>query len=87
MGVATLRTTRELMRLGNSPQRAWDVALWSGVTPQGSADSLERLHRVGLAEVIPSWRPGVARSFRVDWNCRLAGPLARLFAAERELFR
>ncbi|CAN5132067.1 hypothetical protein BH18GEM1_BH18GEM1_21640 [soil metagenome] len=91
MGVATLRTTRELFRQAREPfpgpRRAWDLALWSGVTPQGSADSLERLNRLGLVEVFPSARAGHAPSFRLDRTYPLVEPLARLFEAERVLGR
>ena len=86
VGVATLRTLRELFTLEESPgvypNRAWDVALWSGVTPQGSADALDRLHRVGLVQCFRPDRIGEARSFRLDRDYPLAAPLARLFAAE-----
>lgn len=87
VGVATLRTTRELFRRKagrqRRPPRAWDLALWSGVTPQGSADALESLHRVGLVAWVPPFRPGDAASFRLDRGHLLAEPLADLFAAER----
>jgi hypothetical protein len=91
VGVATLRTIRELFTLEGGPgvysNRAWDVALWSGVTPQGSADSLDRLHRVGLVKCFRPERIGQARSFRLDRDYPLAAPLARLFAAERAMRR
>ncbi|MGH7587934.1 MAG: hypothetical protein ACRELU_05020 [Gemmatimonadota bacterium] len=84
--MATLRTIRELFLLEKSPgvfsHRAWDVALWSGVTPQGSADALDRLHHVGLVNSFRPERIGEARSFRLDRDYPLAAPLARLFAAE-----
>ena len=86
VGVATLRTIRELFLLergpGVSSNRAWDVALWSGVTPQGSADALDRLHRVGLVNSFRPERIGRARSFRLDRDYPLTASLARLFAAE-----
>lgn len=89
VGVATLRTTRELFRDDDepysSPPRAWDLALWSGVTPQGSADSMERLARLELVKVIPSGRVGYAPGFRLDRTHPLVPPLARLFEAERAM--
>lgn len=87
VGVATLRTTRELFRREREPfpgpQRAWDLALWSGVSIQGSANSLERLSRLGLLKVFPSDRAGHATAFRLDQTHPLVEPLARLFQAER----
>lgn len=91
MGVATLRTTRQLFwqhdELGWGPPRAWDLALWTGVTPQGSADSMERLSRLGLVKVIPSGRPGHAPTFQLDRTHPLVTPLARLFVAEQVMVR
>ena len=86
VGVATLRTIRELFeqeRYGLGPPRAWDVALRNGVTPQGAADSLERLHREGFVERIPSRRIGRAHSYRLDRRQPLVPALGRLFATER----
>ncbi len=87
VGVATLRTTRELFRQRGEPfrgpRRAWDLALWSGVTPQGSANSLERLTRLRLVEVLPADRAGHAPAFRLNRSHPLVEPLARLFEAER----
>lgn len=87
VGVATLRTTRELFRQAREwpadCPRAWDLALKTGVTPQGSALSLERLHRSGLVHAVPSDRPGRADGYRLDRSHPLAKPLARLFEAER----
>jgi hypothetical protein len=45
VGVATLRTTRELF-FQDYALRAWDLALRTGVTPQGTTDSLRRLERL-----------------------------------------
>lgn len=92
MGVATLRTLRELIGLEGSPgaaftHRAWDVALWSGVTPQGSADSLDRLCGVGLVKGYRPERAGLARSFRLDREHPLTAPMVRLFEAERAMCR
>lgn len=91
VGVATTRTLRELFRQdsewpGHRP-RAWDLALWSGVSPQGSVNSMERLARVGLVKAIPSGRAGYAPTFRIDGKYPLVGPLARLFTAERIMVR
>ena len=90
VGVATLRTTRELFLLDRwqpgAPQRPWDVALWSGVSPQGSADSLERLHRLGLVRMVSLGRAGRAAPwYRLQGSYPLFEPLARLFEAERAL--
>lgn len=89
VGVATLRITRELFLLERGafagPKRAWDLALWSGVTPQGSADSLERLNRLGLVKTSSSGGARYAPTFRLDTTCPLSGPLARLFEAERRM--
>lgn len=87
VGVATLRTTRELFILdpewSNGSPRAWDLSLRTGVSPQGSADALERLRRLGLVHVLDPTRPGRAPGHRIDWVHPLATPLARLFEAER----
>ncbi|MGH7542831.1 MAG: hypothetical protein ACREK7_02735 [Gemmatimonadota bacterium] len=91
VGVATLRTLRELFILEGGPgvfsHRAWDVALWSGVTPQGSADALDRLHGVGLVNCYRPERIGEARSFRLNRDYPLAAPLGRLFQAEWAMMR
>lgn len=91
VGVATLRTTRELylqhQQLESSTPRAWDLALWNGVTPGGSANSLKRLHRLGYVELLPPDRPGRAVRYRVEPSHPLARPLRRLFDAERAMCR
>ncbi|MGH7572516.1 MAG: hypothetical protein ACREMK_11845 [Gemmatimonadota bacterium] len=92
VGVATLRVTRELFLLNRppsaGPQRAWDVALRSGVTAQGSADSLERLNRLGLVKMVSSGQAcRAAPWFRLDGSYPLFGPLADLFEAEQALCR
>lgn len=77
VGVATLRTMRELFRQAPAygpAVRAWDLALWSGVSPQGSA--------VGLVQRLLS-DPGHAPRFRLDLDYPLFHPLAALFEAER----
>lgn len=89
VGVATLRTIRELFQQDGEPfwypPRAWDLAVWSGVSPQGSANALKRLERLGLATAQPSDRPWRAPGYRLDWNHPLVMPLARLFAEERAM--
>jgi len=87
VGVATLRTMREVFRQRGYALRAWDAALWSGVTPQGSANSLDRLSRLGLVETIASPGPGHARSFRLAPRHPLVDPVAHLFRAERGMVR
>ena len=85
MGVATLRTMRELFRYRYSV-RAWDLSLRTGVTPQGSANSLERLHGLGLVEQCVS-DPWEASRFRIDSGHYLFDPLADLFQAEYDACR
>lgn len=63
------------------PLRAWDLSLRTGVTPQGSANSLERLHRLGLVEECVS-DPWEASRFRLAREHYLHQPLADVFAAE-----
>lgn len=91
VGVATLRTTRELYRRHQlwptSTPRPWDLALWSGVTPGGSANSLKRLHRLGYVDQLPPDRPGRAARYRVQPRHPLTRPLQRLFDAERSMCR
>lgn len=86
VGVATLRTTRELFQQAKEwprdAPRAWDLALWNGVSPQGSADALERIERVGLATALRPRHPGRAPGYRLEWRHPLARPLAGLFKAE-----
>ena len=88
VGVATVRTIRELLRQAVSPHaytvRAWDLALCSGVSPQGSANALARLHREGLVRAVPS-DPGCAHRFGLVEH-PLLRPLGQLFAAEREAY-
>ena len=89
VGVATLRTMRELFLQAPPADgrsvRAWDLALWSGVSVQGSADALRRLVRAGLAEGLVS-DPGHADRFRPA-DHPLVDPIARLFGAEYEVCR
>lgn len=85
VGVATVRTLRELFTQAVSPHgytvRAWDLALGTGVSPQGSANSLERLRRAGLVDAYPS-PPGYASRYGLV-DHPLLDPLSRLFDAER----
>lgn len=89
VGVATLRTLRELIRQdaedAGRPPRAWDLALRSGVSAQGSANSLERLSEAGLVtELIPT-RPARAPAYRLDRTHPVVASMARLFEAERSM--
>ena len=85
VGVATVRTLRELFGQAISPHgytvRAWDLSLCTGVSPQGSANSLERFRRAGLVDAYPS-DPGCARLYGLVEH-PLLDPLSRLFHAER----
>jgi len=47
VGVATLRTLREVFLQRGVDLRAWDVTQSCGVSPQGAADALDRLARAG----------------------------------------
>lgn len=91
VGVATLRTAREQFKQSReepeSQPRAWDLALWSGVTPQGSADALDRLHRSGLVTIASPRTRWRAQRFQLDREHPLYAPLARLFDAEETLAR
>ena len=90
VGVATVRTTRELYRQEGTPfatPRPWDLAIWSGVSPQGTANSLRRLEALGLARALRPDRPGRAPSFALERTHPLHQPLAGLFRAERALVR
>ena len=91
VGVATLRTTRELfLQSGPShpePLRAWDLYLWSQVTPQGSADSMNRLAKLGLVTVVKPGRQRHAPQFALDPSHPFIPPLTALFAAEISLVR
>lgn len=84
VGVATVRTLRELLGQAVSPHghtvRAWDLSLGTGVSPQGSANSLERLRAVGLVRAFPS-DPGCAPHYGLVEHPLLA-PLQHLFQAE-----
>ena len=91
VGVATVRTIRQLIREeqephGRVPNRPWDLALWSGVTPQGTANSLKRLEREGLARSYPA-PPGHARPYRFDRRHPLASEFRWLFEEERLVAR
>ena len=86
VGVATLRTMRELfLQAPSGSVRAWDLALWSGVTPQGSADALERMCRAGFVQGFPS-EPGHAARFLLAGH-PLVEPMSRLFDAEAVMAR
>lgn len=89
VGVATLRTLRELIRQdaedGGRPPRAWDLALRSGVSAQGSANSLERLSEAGLVTELTPTRPGRAPAYRLHRTHPVVASMARLFEAERSM--
>lgn len=91
VGVATLRTMRELFEVEAEPEpwphapRAWDLALRNGVTPQGSAEAMERLLRGGLVSEVPPERPHRAVGYRLLASHPLVPPLARLFRTERAI--
>jgi len=85
VGVATLRTLREVFLQRGVDLRAWDVTQSCGVSPQGAADALDRLARAGLVETIPSPGPGYARSYRLDPSHPLAPSLGELFSEERRV--
>ncbi|MGH6691581.1 MAG: hypothetical protein ACREF4_12995 [Gammaproteobacteria bacterium] len=87
VGVATLRTTRELYRQEGSAPRPWDLAIWSGVSPQGTRNSLRRLEGVGLVKALRPDRPGGAPCFTLDRNHPLYPSLASLFGSERKMLR
>lgn len=86
VSVAAVRSTRELFhqkaRGFPEPVRAWDLALWSGVSPQGAGSALRRMERIELVEATPPDRPGRARGYRVVPTHPLAAPLTSLFRAE-----
>ena len=88
VGVASLRTIRELLWQAVSPHgyvvRAWDLSLCTGVSPQGSANTLERLYREGLVGVARS-DPGSALRYGLMEH-PLLEPLRCLFADERDAF-
>lgn len=93
VGVATLRTLRELYRRqhrsspnpDSDPLRAWDVASRAAVTVQGAANSLERLEKAGLVQSFPPLRHGGAARYRLDPSHPLVPPLGQLFGAERRM--
>lgn len=89
VGVATLRTIRELFRQNDetplSRPRAWDLALWSGVTPQGSANSLERLERAELVRALAPERPWRAPGYSLELSHPLTTPMMGLLEAERSM--
>lgn len=91
VGVGTLRTMRELFRQEQnrfaSPPRAWDLALWSGVSPQGAADALKRLERAGIVTALSPTRRGYAPAFRLELGHPLTAPLRELFRVESLLAR
>ncbi len=91
VGPGTVRTIRQLFHEDRphapGAYRAWDLALCSGVSPQGTADALDRLWMAGLVERVCPRRSGDAASFRIDWEHPLTEALARLFWFEEAAFR
>lgn len=89
VGVATLRTTRQLLRptgaLRGGSVRPWDIALWSGVTPQGTRYCMERLERVGLVRQVARGKSWHATTYRLVERHPLIEPLSNLFMAERAI--
>lgn len=87
VGVATLRTTRQLLRpsgaLRGGSIRAWDIALWSGVTPQGTRSCMERLECVGLVRQVAPSKSWHATTYRLVERHPLVEPLLTLFRAEQ----
>ena len=86
VGVATLRVMRELFTRGGT-HRPWDLHLRTGVSPQGSADALRRLARLGIVQVLPSREPGHADWFRLSGSHDLIPPLGSLFLVEERAVR
>ena len=91
VGVATLRTTRELflqdVEFSRESRRAWDLSLYSGVTPQGAAESMVRLAGEGLAREVPPEEHRRAMGYRLERGHPLAEPLDRLFKVEQRICR
>lgn len=89
VGVATLRTTRQLLRpsgaLRGGSVRAWDIALWSGVTPQGTRYCMERLECAGLIRQVARGKSWHAATYRLVERHPLVRPLSGLFMAERAI--
>lgn len=89
VGPAALRATRELFyqeadrRSDDHSARAWDLSLWSGVSPQSSDRALRRMRELGLVDAILSNHPCVAAAYRLDRTHPLVPPLDRLFRVER----
>lgn len=89
VGVATLRTTRQILRptgaLHGDSVRPWDIALWSGVSPQGTSHCMERLCRAGLVRKVPREKPWHATTYRLVDRHPLVEPFLELFRAERAI--
>lgn len=89
VGVGTLRTLRELIRqerreggASAPPRRAWDVALFNDVTPQGASVIMERLHELGVVARHPPSGYGRADRYRLRRVHPLVAPMERLFEEE-----
>jgi len=81
-----LSRTNSARSAGGEILRAWDLSLWSGVTPQGSTVVMRRLAEAGLVHQLPPARHGQAVRYRLDRRHFLSDPLARLFELERRQF-
>lgn len=86
IGVAAVRVTRELFlqkaRWPEEPVRAWDLALWSGASPQSAARALKRMEGLELVQLVTAPRHDRAAHFQLVPDHPLTPPLGRLFAAE-----
>lgn len=90
VGAATTRTLRQLFGprggpLRDAPIRAWDVALRSGVTPQGCRHCMERIADAGLLRPVAPAKSWHAATYRIECGHPLVGPLATLFRVESRL--
>lgn len=89
VGVATLRTARQLLRPHRLRDanvawvRGWDIAMWSGVTPQGSRHAMERLRSAGILKTASRASYHQAERFMIDAYHPLTRALELLFDAER----
>lgn len=91
VGVGTLRTIRELIRQdrrsGGEAARAWDLALWCGITVPGATKSLERLHGASLVTRVPPDRTWRAAAYRLNTAHPLVPPTTALLEAEAGMVR
>ncbi|MGI9039488.1 MAG: hypothetical protein ACR2GQ_11620 [Gemmatimonadota bacterium] len=89
VGVATLRTLRQVVRPHRLREanvdwvRAFDISLWSGVTPQGSRHAMERLRSAGILKTASRAHFGRAERFMIDAYHPLTRAFETLFEAEQ----